>query len=329
MKNCVFCEECREKTPYTVTEKVMKGSIKGESYEFSGKKTTCDRCSSLVFVSELNDENLESLYKVYREKRGLISLEKVREIPDKYKIGKRPLSVLLGWGELTFSRYYDGDVPSLEYSNTLKRIYEDPLYFSELLEKNKDKLSSQKSYDKSRRALAALIGANAKKSKIYSAISYLLHRHGDITPLALQKALYYIQGFYFAFFDAFLFEEDCEAWVHGPVYREVYETYRRYQFNPIEGRLPLNENLFSREESEVLDAVIRHICCYSGKILEEFTHQEMPWSSTREGLGADDPSNRPIPKAKIGAFFKGVKEEYAMKSPGDIKSYAKTMFERI
>ena len=45
---------------------------------------------------------------------------------------------------------------------------------------------------------------------------YLLYKCEDITPLALQKALYYVQGFYYAFEGRFLFDEDCEAWVHGP-----------------------------------------------------------------------------------------------------------------
>ena len=44
----------------------------------------------------------------------------------------------------------------------------------------------------------------------------------ELSIRALQKALYYIQGFFYAFYRAFLFSEDCEAWVHGPVYRDVY-----------------------------------------------------------------------------------------------------------
>ncbi|MBZ9607298.1 DUF4065 domain-containing protein [Clostridium estertheticum] len=56
----------------------------------------------------------------------------------------------------------------------------------------------------------------------------------DITSLALQKLVYYVQGFYYAFTNRLIFEENCEAWVHGPVYRNVYIKYRKYRFNPIE-----------------------------------------------------------------------------------------------
>ena len=56
----------------------------------------------------------------------------------------------------------------------------------------------------------------------------------DITPLALQKLLYYAQGFFKAFTGEYLFHNNCEAWVHGPVYRSVYYKYKNYGYNPIE-----------------------------------------------------------------------------------------------
>jgi hypothetical protein len=82
------------------------------------------------------------LYDVYRQNNGIISLEKILEIPRKYNIGKRPLSLLLGWGEMTFSKYCEGDMPTKQYSNILLKIYDDPAYYKELLEKNKDNLKS-------------------------------------------------------------------------------------------------------------------------------------------------------------------------------------------
>ena len=58
----------------------------------------------------------------------------------KYDIGKRPLSLLLGWGESTLTRYLDGDIPTKQYSNTLKKILNNPDDMKDLLEKNKDNI---------------------------------------------------------------------------------------------------------------------------------------------------------------------------------------------
>ena len=44
------------------------------------------------------------------------------------------------------------------------------------------------------------------------------------------------------------------------------------------------EPVFSSSEIAILDSVAKHICCYSGKVLEKFTHSEAPWLSARADL---------------------------------------------
>ena len=48
--------------------------------------------------------------------------------------------------------------------------------------------------------------------------------------------LYFIQGIHILLFGGEVFQEDCQAWAHGPVYKEVYEIFRDFQYNPIEDR---------------------------------------------------------------------------------------------
>lgn len=122
MKNRkVFCEECRRDVDFIVNDKQMVGIIKGETYEYTGKVAYCIDCESEIYVDEVNDFNLRALYDEYRKKNDIISLDEVLKICSKYGIGKRPLSLLLGWGEQTFSRYCDGDIPTKQYSDILKK----------------------------------------------------------------------------------------------------------------------------------------------------------------------------------------------------------------
>jgi putative zinc finger/helix-turn-helix YgiT family protein len=329
-RNKTFCEECRRDVEYMIETATIKGKLKGEEYEYTGKKAICTECGSEVYVADIEDENLKALYDTYRQKNGIISLEKILEIPQKYNIGKRPLSLLLGWGEMTFSRYCEGDMPTKQYSDILQKIYDDPAYYKELLEKNKDNLKSLQAYEKSKRKVQELLGEENKTgSKLDSIIQYLLYKCEDITPLALQKALYYVQGFYYAFEGRFLFEEDCEAWVHGPVYRDIYNRYSSYRFDPIESVEAFDESVFTTAEKAILDSVIKNFCCYSGKTLEKFTHLEKPWRHTRDGLPVDAHSNRVIPKELIGKYFVAVKEKFNMLTPGDIEVYSKAIFEQI
>ncbi|MDO4982186.1 MAG: DUF4065 domain-containing protein [Eubacteriales bacterium] len=327
IENKAFCEECRNDVAFVETAVSMVGTIKDKAYHYVGKEAHCADCGAELFIPEFIDYNLRALYDVFRKENGIISLEQIREIPEKYAIGKRPLSLLLGWGEQTFTRYADGDTPTKQYSDILLRIYNDPAFYSELLEANKGNLKSELAYEKSRRAVSALLSSGTSvSSKIDAVIQYLLGQCEDITPLALQKALYYIQGFYYAFYKTFLFPEDCEAWVHGPVYRDIYFRYKDYRFDPIEKTADFNESVFSSGEKAIYDSVINHICCYSGKVLERFTHNEAPWLVTRGTLPITAPSDRIIEKSLIGDYFSNVKEKYNMICPNDIKKYAQDMF---
>ena len=363
--NKTFCEECRNDVEYSTKSVPMTASIKGKQYSYTGTEALCKECGSAVYVPEIIDANLRALYDEYRKENNIIPLDKINEIPAKYSIGKRPLSLLLGWGEQTFSRFADGDIPSKQYSDILLRIYNDPEYYLQLLISNKDNLKSAISYEKSYKATQKLIrelqnnfannnfDGNKSSDKINNVIQYLLIKCEDITTLALQKSLYYIQGFYFAFYKSFIFTDDCQAWIHGPVYKDVYLRYKDYTFTPIDsptteisgikslGKLPNNKytqksditqltaeltTTLSATEKAVCDSVIDNLCCYSGKELERFTHHEEPWILTRGNLKTNDSSNKIISKKIIGEYFTKIKEKYNMINPDDIRQYAKDMF---
>ena len=120
-------------------------------------------------------------------------------------------------------------------------------------------------------------------------------------PLKLQKLLYFAQGFSYAFYDKELFNDDFEAWVHGPVIPSIYHEYKSYEYNPID----LNYNLkeFSDDVIDLLEYVKKNYAKYDAKYLEEITHKEEPWLLSRTGLDPDERSDKTIPKSNIAAYF--------------------------
>ena len=326
----IFCKDCGHPTDYIIIDIPMVSTIKGEKISYSGKEARCTDCGSLIHIAEADAYNSKTLRSLYREKNQVIPLEQILEIPEKYAIGKRPLSLLLGWGEQTFSRYCDGDVPTKQYSDIITRIYNEPLFYSALLDANKGNLKSKLTYTKSRKAVNALLSGHVgTDSKINSVAQYILQQCEDITPLALQKALYYIQGFFYIFNEYFIFKEDCQAWAHGPVYEEVYNRYRNYRFDPLQDENVFDVASFTSFEKAVFNSVIDNFCCYSGKTLTRFTQNETPWITTRGDLPATEPSDLVIKKTMIGGYFDTVKAKYNMKTPADIKAYAQDMFSHI
>lgn len=65
-------------------------------------------------------------------------------------------------------------------------------------------------------------------------IAYVFKSHEEVTPLMLQKLLYIIQGVFMALYKRPIFVEECVAWMHGPVYPDVYELLKDLKYNPID-----------------------------------------------------------------------------------------------
>ncbi|MDF2685095.1 MAG: putative zinc finger/helix-turn-helix protein YgiT family [Clostridia bacterium] len=325
-----ICEECRKFVEATLMEKEMEKEIRGKQIKYIGKAAYCNECGNELFDSEINDYNLEQMDAVFRENEGLIKINRIEEILRKYDIGKRPLSLLLNWGELTLSRYLDGALPTPEYSEKLLSVLYDSNEMEKLLEMNKNNITDT-AYKKCKASLKKNNNICKPENKINSAALYILVKSDEITPLALQKILYYVQAFNNAFFGNFMFEDDCEAWVHGPVYVSIYKKYKDYGYNPIEKKLKcddINFNLFDNEK-EVLNNVIKYFGCYSGRILEKMTHSERPWSLTRNGIGSDEASELIIKKELIAEYFKDVKDNYKLLNVSDIGKYSRSLFNKL
>jgi uncharacterized phage-associated protein len=329
-----FCEECREIVPYQIKDVSMEKEIKGKKIKFEGREAYCPQCDSNLFVASLRDYNLKQLDIAFRIVENLITVEGIQQILDKYNIGKRPLSTLLGWGEVTLTRYLDGAIPTKQYSEKLFGILTNPNIMELALERNKT-IIAEAAYKKCNEAITKVKNAEllelSLENKIDSVTKYLLLNLMEITPLALQKLLYYVQGFNKVFNGTFLFIDDCMAWAHGPVYSEIYHKYKDFGYNPIDITVSYNETELniSNSEKEVLDSVIRNFGCYSGKILERMTHSEHPWLFARKGLSDDKPSNEIIDKELISNYFEQIKQKYNMLSTSDVRDYSKDLFEKL
>lgn len=329
-ENIDFCEVCLDDKHYIVKEEEKIDYARGKEIKYIRKQAYCTECNSPMYIPQINDENLEALYSKIREVDDIISVDEIKEILVKYNIKKRPLSLLLGWGEVTITRYLDGDLPTKNYSDKLKLVLNNVDEMSNLLESNKDKIS-EIAYKKCREKINELKGCESAVSldisKIESVAEYLIIKCGEITPLALQKLLYYSQAFCKLFTDSYLFEEDCEAWVHGPVYRCIYEKYRVFGRSVID--TDNNELLLDEIEEHVINSVVRYFGCYSAKSLEEMTHCEKPWIITRKGLKKNEACNRIIEKELIDSYFIEIKNKYNIVNIDDIKQYSSSLFKNI
>ena len=168
--------------------------------------------------------------------------------------------------------------------------------------------------------------------KILRVIAYVFDRMEEVTPLMLQKLLYFIQGIYSALYEEPIFEEDCRAWIHGPVYSDVFKLFRDFKYNPIEdARFALlegKEDLLTTKEKHVVDLVVNTFGMYGGKTLERITHNEEPWIEAREGYGDNIPSSQILPKEKIRNYYIAVNQKYNISTEDGLNKYIHDMLRK-
>lgn len=122
----------------------------------------------------------------------------------------------------------------------------------------------------------------------------------SMSPKRLQKLLYYAYSWVLTLtndddneLENRLFDDKFEAWVHGPVLRDIYNEYRKYGYNDInkyDGDLPK----FSSEIQDILNQVWDVYGNFSADQLESLTHQEYPWKNARKGLSPVEASDNVI-----------------------------------
>lgn len=301
-----FCTSCRKETKFTLKKSTIRRTIKGKEYRFDITIATCDTCGEEMAIPGLIDKNIQEVDEQYRTCEGIVLIEDIEKLMKVYKIGKAPLSLALGFGEVTIARYLAGQVPAKEYSDIIKKALSSPTFMKKLLQKNKNKISDI-AYKKALSVATKLESLFCISDKMLQCIAYLFKQMEEVTPLMLQKLLYFIQGESYALYKVPIFEEDCQAWVHGPVYPEVYNLFRDFRYSPIEdARFVLFEGAekkLNEREIKCIDLIINTFGEYSGKTLEKITHEEKPWTLARKGYEEDAPSREIIKKENIERYY--------------------------
>lgn len=136
---------------------------------------------------------------------------------------------------------------------------------------------------------------------------YFIDKKEYFTDKQIQKLVYYAYCWYIVKNNSSkeeirekLFNESPEAWVHGPVFYSLYNemTYNRKNF--------YNNYNFVKLDNEIknlLDLIYNVYGKYSGNQLEALTHKELPWIVARNGLSANEKSNRKLDDKIIYEYY--------------------------
>ncbi len=138
---------------------------------------------------------------------------------------------------------------------------------------------------------------------------------GDlVSPLKIQKLVYYAYVWFLVNKNKKLFNEKIEAWPNGPVIPSLYKQLKRYGSSPInveeftkvkdENEYNNLTNLIPKNVRDLLDKVYSKYMTLTPFELVMLTHSEKPWKEARKGLLPTQKSNNEIQDKDILFQFK-------------------------
>lgn len=278
-----------------------------------------------IFDRDIEIENDERLYDIYKRESNLLTNEEIKKIRKKYNLTQKDYAAVIGVGEVTVHRFEKGAIQT-EAVDSIMRLSNDPNNMCSLLIQNKDRVSKD-IYNRLLERIKELI--NMKKHRIVdiseldknilefeeeSAVDIAnkiieiynnkidaISKKYDIEPsyitnLKLQKLLYFVQAICLLVFDKGAFDEKIMSWSYGPVVDEVYQVYKNKCSKEI---ATINK---SKKISNGLEEIIYRVIDGYGNMeatkLIDFTHEERPWKDTD--------INMEITKNKILDYYKEV-----------------------
>ncbi|ACV64603.1 prophage ps3 protein 01 [Desulfofarcimen acetoxidans DSM 771] len=138
-------------------------------------------------------------------------------------------------------------------------------------------------------------------------IKYVNDKGHEVSHLKLQKLIYYVDAWHNVYFNQPLIEDQFEAWMHGPVVRNIWNYFRDKSvlYDPIkleEGYFDISEYI-SSEQLELINDVLDEYGDKTAYYLECLTHSEEPWRRARLGYAPSDKCEAVIYKDLIKQFY--------------------------
>lgn len=143
---------------------------------------------------------------------------------------------------------------------------------------------------------------------------YILKKHGPMSAMKLQKLVYYAQAWSLVWDEKPLFSEQVQAWVNGPVVRELYAKHATKFGVDVTVFKDGKAERLDPTQQETVDEVLKFYGDKTAQWLSDLTHKELPWRRARIGVGEWDNSDNEITLESMAEYYTRVAEKQAEKT---------------
>lgn len=320
--DCPLCDKVHEiEERKRITTTLIKGEETAyeERFYFCANS---DEDENEFETGSMTNENLMAARNAYRKVHNLLTSAEIVEIRENYGLTQVEMAKLLGWGEATVSRYESKAIQDEAYDNMLRIVKDNPLKAIEFLDRNGDKFSASKrqqirvkleekldSYGKEFLTRQTLEGEYVRFSelsdsngfklldidKIEHIVSHYAEHVSNLYKVKLMKMLWYTDALFFKAYGNSMTglvyrHESMGALPIGHysimnlenIHVQEEEGYdsAKYHFYP---NKDLNGVAFRKEESEVLDMVIKKFREFYAQDIVKYMHEEKAYLETKPG----------------------------------------------
>ncbi len=316
------CPICNKIHSIEKRERPTKAVIKDESVEYSEVYFRCefgDEDENEFVPAGLMDENLSKSRDAYRQKKGLLTSSEIANIRSYYGLSQSDFSTLLGWGEVTVTRYESKAIQDETYDNLMRMVFRNPMFALECIDKHRERFSSEK-YSRIRKSIVSKVEERGnlylKKQeilnlyinfgeetefngfkvldieKIASVIGYFSQFIDNLYKVKLMKLLWYADSVFFGRYGKSITGLVYKHMPLGalpiaydeiialPTVRVVEELIHDDISYRIVPNNEVNISNFSFEELNVLEVVASKFKNYNSREIIEYMHKEKAYIET-------------------------------------------------
>jgi uncharacterized phage-associated protein len=143
---------------------------------------------------------------------------------------------------------------------------------------------------------------------VHDVAEFILRTRGEMSPMKLQKLVYYSQAWALAWTDRPLFSARIEAWANGPVVPELYTRHKgQYLVKTVSG----NADALTTSERETVEKVLEFYGGRSPQWLSDLTHMERPWREARAGIPDGERGNNEIKLDVMTEYYSSLPPQVA------------------
>jgi len=298
--------------------------FKREIVDYEEIYFVCDRSheEDNEFVSaKVLDSNLLKVRDAYRLAHDLLTSSEISEIRSYYGLTQSEFAAMLGWGEVTVTRYESKTVQDETYDSIMRMVYENSMLALEYLDKHRDRFSNKR-YNEIRSNVKAKLDVSSRIylkmqeiKSIYTKYEEVSDYNGykilDIEKLAnvmgffanevsylykvkMMKLLWYADSIYYRRYGHSMTGLVYEHMTYGALpigFNEILsvptiEVIEEMIYEDISYRIvpkiKVHEGVFSRDELDVLELVANKFKDYRAKQIVNYMHKEKAYMDTED-----------------------------------------------